>query len=111
MRRITRSSTKSRSIIHATTSTGDIDLRKLPVEIRRMVYKLNYNDTPKGRTPTIVTALRPDAELYSEALNFFYEEAVVRMHSCKQGYGETYLLRDLSEAVLPFLKKMKVEFK
>ncbi|KAF4628090.1 hypothetical protein G7Y89_g10065 [Cudoniella acicularis] len=54
-------------------------LRKLPFELREMIFieVLDWD----GRTPPLLAALRPDPELYSQALAIFRKNNYFRLHS------------------------------
>lgn len=53
--------------------------RRFPPEIREQIFRplcVQWN----GRTPHLIKALRPDRELYQEALYIFYRNNRFRLH-------------------------------
>lgn len=56
-------------------------LRKLPVELRIMIWKPLLTDAFTGQMPNIIKALRPDEEIYHEVIAIFCKSNSYVLHA------------------------------
>jgi hypothetical protein len=100
-----------------------LTLRKLPLEIRDMIYELIVGtDSWNGKTPSLILALRGDQELYKEALRDFYDNntfAFTKRHrwlcmvGSMTGKGEfkmNWKFGEISRTALKIIKHVSITF-
>ncbi len=80
-----------------------IDLHAIPVEIRLLIFRAVVAGSWRGRTPPLITALRPDAELYYEALGEFQATnrlAITPLNHEEIGAMSSQVLEDVRQAAV-----------
>jgi hypothetical protein len=82
-------------------------LEKFPYDVTEIIYKAVFLDTPVGKTPALLIALRSHEEKYKEVLRIFYQTTMVNL-----GRGKNfYQLRKLKVANLLFVARLEVSFR
>lgn len=79
-----------------------MSLRLLPTEVRLIIFHelcTNWN----GRVPNIIKALRPDSELYHEALEELYCHNVFVAHK-----GNGWSFGDMTKNAVLSIRKAKI---
>jgi hypothetical protein len=88
-------------------------LDKLPYDIQAIVYIYVFQDSPAGKTPALLVALRSHHEKYKDALRIYYQVTMVNLgrgkiqESTKNGYS----LGEIKIAALQFVTRLEVSFR
>jgi uncharacterized radical SAM superfamily Fe-S cluster-containing enzyme len=88
-------------------------LDKFPYDVKAMIYKCVFQDSPDGKTPVLLIALRSHQENYRDALRIYYQVTMVNLgRRKKQGSKKNgYSPREIKMATLLFVTRLEVSFK
>jgi hypothetical protein len=70
-----------------------------------MIYNYSNTLTWTGTTPPLLVALRPDAQLYTEAVSFFYKHNTFKLHR-----GNDWTTGSMSPSALQTILRLRVDF-
>ncbi|KAL2074847.1 hypothetical protein VTL71DRAFT_8626 [Oculimacula yallundae] len=107
----------SNSVLNSCTVTGaspsqktisPFTLRKLPYELREMVFK-DCLEIKNGKSPALMVALRGDKELYEHALKVYYRINYYTIDTQRAMKDQAVALQRLSQRALLGMKKLRVD--
>jgi hypothetical protein len=88
-------------------------LDKFPYDIEAMIYKCVFQDSPPGKTPALLIALRSHQEKYRDALRIYYQVTMVNLGGGKKQGSKTngYSLGEIKMATLLFVTRLEVSLR
>jgi len=88
-------------------------LGKLPYDVKAMIYKCVFQDSPDGHTPALVIALRSHQDEYRDALRIYYKVTMVNLGRGKKRDSKKngYSLGEIKPATLLFVTRLEVSFR